>query len=150
MKNKRRFFNLKRPYVFVPMCLDFLHQGHVNIIRKSSKYGNIILGLITDKGILTYKKKKPINNFKNRKKIASILKGVKYIMAVKAPKYYPQIARKYQFEYVVHGDDWKNGPQAESRKKLKEAMQEWNGKVIDIEYTKKISSSIIKKKSKNA
>ncbi len=149
MKNKRIFFNLKRPYVFVPMCLDFLHQGHVNIIRKSSKYGNIILGLITDKGILTYKKKKPINNFKNRKKIASILKGVKYIMAVKAPKYYPQIARKYQFEYVVHGDDWKNGPQAESRKKLKKVMQEWNGKVIDIKYTKRISSSIIKKKLKN-
>ena len=70
-------------------------------------------------------------------------------MAVKAPKYYPQIARKYQFEYVVHGDDWKNGPEAESRKKLKKVMQEWNGKVIDIEYTKRISSSIIKKKLKN-
>ena len=27
-------------------------------------------------------------------------------------------------------------------------MQEWNGKVIDVPYTKKISSTIIKKKSK--
>ena len=43
--------SFKRPYVFVPMCLDYLHHGHVNILKKSKKYGNIIIGLITDKGM---------------------------------------------------------------------------------------------------
>ena len=57
MKNKRLIYKIKRPYVFVPMCIDFLHHGHVNILKKSLKYGNIILGLISDKGILSYKKK---------------------------------------------------------------------------------------------
>lgn len=149
MKNKRLIYKIKRPYVFVPMCIDFLHHGHVNILKKSLKYGNIILGLISDKGILSYKKKKPINNLKKRKKIASILKGVKYIMTVNSPSSYASLAKKYKFDYVVHGDDWKTGPQAESRKKLKITMKEWNGRVIDIPYTKKISSTIIKKKIKN-
>lgn len=149
MKNKRIFFNLKRPYVFVPMCLDFFHHGHANILKKSRKYGNIILGLISDRGIVGYKKKKPINDFNKRKKIASMLKDIKHIIKVKSPSTYSQLAKKFEFEYVIHGDDWKNGPQAKSRKNLIEIMKNWKGRVIDIPYTKKISSTIIKKKIKN-
>ena len=44
----------------MPMCLDYFHHGHVNILNKAGKYGNIILGLVTDKGIASYKKNKPI------------------------------------------------------------------------------------------
>ena len=36
-----------------------------------------------------------------------------------------------------------------SRKKLIQTMKLWNGKVIDLPYTKKISSSLLKKKIKN-
>ena len=57
MSKKRNFPGVKRPYVFTPMCLDFLHHGHVNILKNAAKYGSIILGLITDKGIKGYKKK---------------------------------------------------------------------------------------------
>ena len=70
MRDKKIFFRIKRPYVFVPMCLDFLHHGHINILKKASKYGNIILGLVSDKAIESYKKRKPVTNFLNRKKIA--------------------------------------------------------------------------------
>ena len=144
MLKKRSFFKFKRPYVFVPMCLDYLHHGHVNILKKSKKYGNIIIGLITDKGIQTYKKKKPINNFLLRKKIALMIKDVKYVIPVKSPLRYSNLARKYKFEFVVHGDDWKTGVQSKSRKKLIQTMKEWKGKVIDVPYTKGISSTRIK------
>jgi phosphoenolpyruvate phosphomutase / 2-hydroxyethylphosphonate cytidylyltransferase len=146
MRDKKIFFKIKRPYVFVPMCLDFLHHGHINILKKANKYGNIILGLVSDKAIESYKKKKPVTNFKNRKKIALMLKNVSHVMKVNAPKYFPHVVKKYKFEYIVHGDDWKRGPQAESRKKLIIVMRSWKGKVIDVPYTKKISSTILKKK----
>lgn len=148
MSKKRNFPGVKRPYVFTPMCLDFLHHGHVNILKNAAKYGSIILGLITDKGIKGYKKKKPINNFKKRKSIALLLKDVKYIIPVTSLQRYVPLARKYNFDYIVHGDDWKNGPQAAFRKKLKGIVSEWKGKVIDVPYTKKISSTIIKRKIK--
>ena len=45
----------------------------------------------------------------------------------------------------MHGTDWRKGVQSHSRKKLKETMKKWRGKVIDVPYTKVISSSIIKK-----
>ena len=144
MVKKRIFFKLRRPYVFVPMCLDYFHHGHVNILNKAEKYGNIILGLVTDKGIASYKKNKPINSFILRKSIALMLKNVKHIIPVKGPNNYIFLSNKYKFEYVVHGDDWKKGPQAESRKKLISIMKNWKGKVIDVPYTKKISSTKIK------
>ena len=65
---KRNYFKVKRPYVFVPMCLDFLHHGHANILRKSKKFGNIILGLVSDKGIKSYKKNfQPVHLMKEKK-----------------------------------------------------------------------------------
>ncbi len=148
MSKKRNFSNIKRPYVLVPMCLDFFHHGHVNILKKSSKYGSIILGLITDKGVLSYKKKKPANNFSARKKIAMMIKGVQKIIPIPKLNSYITLTQKYKFEFIVHGDDWKKGPQSSFRKKLIKITKQWNGKVIDIPYTKNISSSIIKKKFK--
>ena len=149
MLKKRSFFKIARPYVFTPMCLDFLHHGHINIIKKANRYGNIILGLISDKGIEKYKHKKPINNFKKRKSIALMLKNIKFIIKVNNLKDYIPLSKKYKFEFIVHGDDWKKGPQANYRKQLKEIVSAWNGKVIDIPYTKNISSTIIKKKLDN-
>ena len=55
-----------------------------------------------------------------------------------------KLSKKYKFEYFVHGDDWKKKPQSYIRKKVIDLLSEWNGKVIDVPYTKKISSSLIK------
>ena len=49
------------------MCMDYFHHGHANIINRAKKYGNIILGLMSDEGISSYKKK-PHIPFKQRKK----------------------------------------------------------------------------------
>ena len=59
----KKFFQFQRPYVFVPMAVDFLHHGHINILIKAKKYGNVIVGLMTDGGIKSYKGKKPIISF---------------------------------------------------------------------------------------
>ena len=54
---------LHRPFVFVPMAADLLHHGHINILLKAKKYGTVIVGLMTDNGIKTYKKKKPLVHY---------------------------------------------------------------------------------------
>ena len=66
---KKNFFNLKRPYVFIPMSADFFHHGHVNLLVKSKKFGNIIVGLMTNAGIKFYKKKTSFFNYYQRKKV---------------------------------------------------------------------------------
>tara|TARA_A100001011_G_scaffold349140_1_gene387484 strand:- start:6593 stop:6769 length:177 start_codon:yes stop_codon:yes gene_type:complete len=54
---KQKFKKIKRPHIFVPMCADFIHHGHINILKNAKRYGSVIIGLMTDKAILSYKKK---------------------------------------------------------------------------------------------
>ena len=70
------------------MTLDYFHHGHANILKIARKYGNIVLGLMTDKAIKSYKKRYPENNFTKRKNIALMLKDVKHIISVNGPNYY--------------------------------------------------------------
>lgn len=142
---KKIFFPFKRPYVFVPMCVDLFHHGHLNILLKAKKHGKIIVGLMTDRGIKSYKKNKPIINYKNRKKILSHLDCVNFIIPINDINF-SNIAKKYKFDYWAHGTDWKKGVQSKSRRKLIRTMKAWGGKVIEFPYTDGISSSLIKKK----
>lgn len=143
--NKKKFFNLKRPYVFIPMSADFFHHGHVNLLLKSKKFGNIIVGLMTNAGIKSYKKRNPFFNYDQRKKVLDEIKCIKKIIPLNGLEY-AKTARKYKLDYFVHGDDWKKGPQSNERQILIETMRKWNGKVLEFKYTEGVSSSKIKKK----
>jgi len=140
----KKFFSFSRPYVFVPMAVDFFHHGHINILIKAKKYGNVIVGLMTDKGIISYKGKKPIVAYKNRYKILKYINLVSCILPLPGLKYV-DFANKFKFDFFVHGSDWKNNVQSDQRNKLKKLMKCWGGRVIDVPYTKNISSSQIKK-----
>tara|TARA_A100001011_G_C14222557_1_gene805079 strand:- start:245 stop:637 length:393 start_codon:yes stop_codon:yes gene_type:complete len=129
------------------MAADILHHGHINILLKSNKYGNIVVGLMTDKGIIKYKKKKPLITYINRKKMLEQIKLIKKIIPLNGLKYV-EYANFYKFEYFAHGDDWKKNVQSKTRKKLIKAMKKWNGRVLEFPYTKNISSSLVKKKLK--
>ena len=147
--SKKIRIKLKRPHVFIPMSADIFHYGHINILKKSKKYGSIIVGLMTDKGIKSYKKKLPFMKYKERKLILNSIKFVNLVIPIPGLKYV-EFAKKYKFDFFIHGDDWKKGPQADQRKYLILAMKKWGGRVIDIKYTKGISSSKIKKNIKNS
>ena len=144
MSKRKLSLKFKRPTVFIPMSADIIHHGHINILLKAKKRGNTIVGLMTDKGIKSYKKKKPLINYKNRKKLLEQLKCVDFILPIPGLKY-QKFAKKYKFDYFVHGDDWKKGPQSKERKKLINEMKSWGGKVVEFKYTLGISSSKIKK-----
>ena len=139
--------NISKPIVFVPMAADVFHHGHVNILLKAKKYGNIVVGLMTDKGIKKYKKKYPLIKFKNRKKVLEQIKCIEKIIPIDGLEYL-KFAKFYKFDYFIHGNDWKKNIQSDVRKKLVILMKKWKGKVVDLPYTKNISSSIIRKKIK--
>ena len=77
IKNKK-----KNKVVFVSMCVDGLHHGHINILKKANKFGKVVVGLMTDTGIKSYKKRKPKITFKNRKKILDEIKLVNKVVPI--------------------------------------------------------------------
>jgi len=125
--------------VYVAMSADLVHPGHLNIINKASKLGNLIIGLLTDKAIASYKRV-PVMEFNNRLQVISSLKGVKKVIKQDTHDYTPNL-RKIKPDYVVHGDDWQHGVQSNVRSKVIKELKKWGGKLVEIPYTKGISST---------
>ena len=128
------------------MTGDIVHHGHINILKVASGYGDVILGLLTDKAVSTYKKKTTLK-YNNRKIVLQSIKYVKKIIPQKTLDY-TQNLKKLKPNYVVHGSDWKNGVQKNTRNQVIKLLKKWNGKLIEPKYTKNISSTLIKKKLK--
>tara|TARA_B100000401_G_C52788310_1_gene712017 strand:+ start:273 stop:689 length:417 start_codon:yes stop_codon:yes gene_type:complete len=132
--------------VYVGMSADLIHPGHLNIINKASKLGYLIVGLLTDKAIASYKKK-PTMKFNDRLLVISSIKGVDKVIRQNTLDYTNNL-RKIKPKFVVHGDDWKKGVQSKIRERVIEELRKWNGKLVEFQYTKRISSTKLKKKIK--
>ena len=134
----------KKKIVYVPLAVDILHKGHINIIKIAKNYGRVIVGLLTDKAIVKYKEL-TILNFEERK---NLVKNLKYIDQVVAQDNYDyeEILNRIKPNYFVHGDDWKFDNRKIVRKKVIKILKKWNGRLIEPKYTKDVSSSIIKNK----
>lgn len=125
--------------VYVGMSADLIHPGHLNIINEAKKLGEVTVGLLTDKAIAGYKRL-PFLTFDQRKQIIENIKGVENVIRQDTLDYVPNL-KLLKPDYVVHGDDWKTGVQKQTREKVIEALKEWGGELIEIEYTKGISST---------
>lgn len=129
----------KKELVYVPMAVDILHPGHINIIKEAAKYGKVIVGLFSDEAIKSYKRV-PYMNYEMRKIIIENVKGVDEIICQEIKDYSPNLI-KLKPKYMVHGTDWREGPLADVRQKAIDLMASWGGEVIEPEYTKGVSSS---------
>lgn len=126
------------PAVYLGMTIDVLHHGHINIIDEARKYGRVIVGLLTDEAVADYKRL-PYLTFESRKKIIENIVGVSEVISQNEWDYAPNI-RKYQPEFMIHGDDWLEGPLFPFREKALAALSEYGGRLIEIPYTKNVSS----------
>ena len=129
----------KKELVYVPMAVDILHPGHINIIKQAAKYGQVIVGLFSDEAIKSYKRV-PYMNYEMRKIIIENVKGVDEVICQEIKDYSPNLI-KLKPKYMVHGTDWREGPLADVRQKAIDLMASWGGEVIEPEYTKGVSSS---------
>jgi phosphoenolpyruvate phosphomutase len=127
--------------VYVAMSADLIHPGHLNIIHQARAYGELTVGLLTDKAIASYKRL-PFLSFEQRRAIVENIKGVERVIPQETLDYVPNL-RKLKPDYVVHGDDWRTGPQRDTRQRVIETLQEWGGTLIEPPYTDGISSTAI-------
>ena len=125
--------------VYVGMSADLVHPGHINIIKEAVKYGEVTVGLLTDKAIASYKRL-PYLIYEQRKEVIENIKGVQNVVPQKTLDYSANL-RKIRPDYVVHGDDWRSGVQKSTRQKVIDTLAEWGGELIEIPYTRGISST---------
>ena len=121
------------------MSADLIHPGHINLLSEANKYGTVTVGLLTDKAIASYKRL-PALTYEQRKQVIENIKYVDNVVPQNTLDYTNNL-KKYTPDFVVHGNDWKVGIQKEIRAKVIKTLSLWGGKLIEVPYTKGISST---------
>ncbi|MBZ7938082.1 phosphoenolpyruvate mutase [Campylobacter sp. RM10538] len=127
------------------MSADLIHPGHINIMRLAREYANkingkVVLGLLTDSAIASYKRL-PYMNYEQRKIIVESMEFIDEVIPQNTLSYTENIT-KLKPRFVIHGDDWKEGPQKKERSNVIALLKELNcGELIEPKYTEGISST---------
>ncbi|MGB5989349.1 MAG: phosphoenolpyruvate mutase [Marinifilaceae bacterium] len=125
--------------VYVGMSADIIHPGHLNILKEANELGEVVVGVLTDRAIASYKRL-PYLTYEQRKLIVESIKWVSKVIPQETLDYRPNLLM-LKPDFVVHGDDWKEGIQKQTRQTVIDTIDNWGGKLIDVPYTEGISST---------
>ena len=134
--------------VYACFSTDVIHEGHLNIIREAQKYGDVIIGVLSDEALVCYNRF-PTVAFEERVRMVKRTPGVSEVVVQKKIMY-DEIIDEIKPDYVIHGDNWTVGPMAAIRENVIKNLKKSGGKLIEVPYTynnkvKKIDSMIREK-----
>jgi len=132
---------------YVAIATDVYHSGHINIINHAAQHGKVIVGVLTDEAVATYKRP-PLLDTEERIKIAASFKNVDRVVVQKELDYSENL-RELKPDYVLHGDDWRTGYMQVVRERVIEVLKEWGGELIEVPYTKDISGDRLSRQLSN-
>ncbi|GAA0366851.1 phosphoenolpyruvate mutase [Bowmanella denitrificans] len=132
--------------VYVGMSADLVHPGHLNILKHAASLGKVTVGLLTDAAIASYKRV-PFMTFEQRKAVIENIKGVEAVIPQTTLDYVPNL-QSLKPDFVVHGDDWKEGVQKQTRQRVIDCLTQWGGELVEVPYTHGISSTQLHKAMK--
>ncbi|MBR3042571.1 MAG: phosphoenolpyruvate mutase [Eubacterium sp.] len=119
--------------VYTCFCTDIIHDGHLNILNEARKLGRVIVGCLSDKALIRYNRFPTISQ-EDRVKLYRTLEGVDEVV-IQDDMLYDDVITLIQPDYVVHGDNWKEGPECAIRKHVEELVKSYGGELVDIPYT---------------
>ena len=120
--------------VYMCFSTDMIHSGHINIIRKAEKLGKLIIGVLSDEAIASFKRF-PLMPFEERKVLFENITGVSKVVEQKELSY-KNILIELKPDIVVHGDDWKEGFQKPIRDEVLEVLNSYGGELVEFPYNK--------------
>jgi phosphoenolpyruvate phosphomutase len=129
----KKLEKLPQKTVYMSFSTDMIHAGHISIIKKAVGFGKLIVGVLTDNAVASYKRF-PIISYENRKMLLQNISDVAEIVEQKSLSYRENI-KKLKPDYVVHGDNWYQGIQAPIRAEVIELLNEYGGKLIEFPYS---------------
>lgn len=124
----------KNKTVYMCFSADMIHSGHIAIIKKAEKLGDLIIGVLSDEAVASYKRY-PLVPYSERKACFENIAGVYKVVEQKELSYAKNI-KKFKPDYVVHGDDWKSGFQKPIREEVVELLEKYGGKLVEYPYSK--------------
>ena len=134
--------------VYTCFCTDVIHEGHLNIINNAVKYGEVTVGILSDSAMICYNRF-PTVTMEERMEMVKNIEGVSNVI-VQDEVMYDKVIAELKPDYVIHGDNWKTGPEAAIRENVINNLKAYGGKLIEVGYTysdkiRKIDAQITEK-----
>ena len=119
--------------VYMCFSTEFIHSGHIAIIKRARRLGKLIIGVLSDEAVASFKRF-PLMPFEERKALISNIAGVEAVVEQKTLSYADNL-RALKPDYVVHGDDWVSGFQKPIRQEVIDILNEYGGQLVEYPYS---------------
>lgn len=119
--------------VYTCFCTDVIHDGHLNIIEHAKEYGRVVVGCLSDREMIRCTKF-PTTSEEERMGLYRSIEGVDEVI-LQDDMLYDDVIEKVHPDYVVHGDNWKEGAEKSIRDHVEKLLSAYGGEIIDVPYT---------------
>ena len=120
--------------VYMLFATDVIHEGHINVVKEAKKYGKVIGGVLCDAAMIRFNRF-PTVSFDERVRMVKDIPEVDEVI-IQNETLYENTLRKIKPDYVIHGDNWCEGPEKAIRDNVVSVMNELGGEVIEVPYTR--------------
>lgn len=119
--------------VYMCFSTDIIHGGHIAIIKKAQKLGRLIIGVLSDEAVASYKRM-PLVPASERSIMFENVVGVYKVVEQKTLSY-KAVLETLHPDIVVHGDDWVTGFQRPVRDEVTAILATYGGKLVEYPYS---------------
>lgn len=129
-----RLREIEQRTVYMCFSTDMLYSAHLALIRRACKLGRLIVGVLSDEAVVSYKRF-PLLPFEERKTMFENIAGVYRVVEQRTLSYRENL-EKFHPDYVVHGDDWAAGIQRPIRDEVLEVLASYGGQLVEYPYAR--------------
>ena len=119
--------------VYTCFSTDVIHEGHMNIIKEAQKYGRVVIGCLSDKASIRYNRFPTVPE-NERMELYKNIAGIDSVI-LQNDMLYDDVIEYLKPDYVIHGDNWKEGAESAIRSHVEELLSSYGGEIIDVPYT---------------
>ena len=130
---RSKLTELESRIVYMCFSADIIHGGHISIIKKAQRLGKLVIGVLSDEAVASYKKF-PLVPASERRALFENLSGVYRVVDQKTLSYKDNI-EKYKPAVIVHGDDWCSGFQKPIRDEVTSLIASYGGRLVEYPYS---------------
>ncbi len=142
-----RLEEIENRTVYMCFSTDIIHGGHIAIIKKAQRLGKLIIGVLSDEAVASYKRL-PLVPASERKIMFENIAGVYKVVEQKTLSY-KDILEELHPDIVVHGDDWVNGFQKPIRDEVCSILAAYGGQLVEYPYSSDDKYKDIEKRTRS-
>lgn len=119
--------------VYTCFCTDVIHEGHLNIIRKSKELGRLTVGVLCDSEMIRYNRF-PLIPIEERIRMIEEIPEVDEVI-VQNTIMYDEIVKDMKPDFIVHGNNWDDLAMQAIRNNIVSLLSQYGGELVEIPYT---------------